>query len=193
MSTAIAEVNDVDRIRSAEFVKLTIINTNTNAIYTFSTAYKTEAIGGVNYTPMGGLVAVGDQQRDLAVTGYDTSISLAGVDPANISLVLANNIRGSEVEIRRGFYNDGGNLTNTYPRFTGIVTSYTIAEDRVDDLDAFTVVIRCSSYKSILENNIGGRRTSPDVWKTLYAGTDTSMDNVVNLNGAYFDFGVPVE
>ena len=193
MSTYIQEVDQVDRIRSAEFIKLTIIGTNTNAIYTFSTAYKKETIGGVEYTPMGGLVAVGNQQRDLAVTGYDTSVSLAGVDPANISLVLANNIRGSEVEIARGFYSDGGILTNVYPRFTGIVTSYTISEQREEQLDTYSVVINCSSYKTILENNIGGRRTSPDIWKTLYAGTDTSMDNVVNLNGAYFDFGVPVK
>lgn len=193
MSTYIQEVDDVDRIRSAEFIKLTIINTNTNSIYTFSTSYKKETIGGVEYTPMGGLVSVGQQQRDLAVTSFDTSIGLAGVDPANISLVLANNIRGSEVEILRGFYSDGGRLTNTYSRFTGIVTSYTISEQREDDIDAFTVVINCSSYKSILENNVGGRRTNTDAWRVFYAGTDTSMDNVVNLNGAYFDFGVPVK
>jgi hypothetical protein len=193
MSTYIEEVDSVDRIRSAEFIKLTVIGTNTNAIYTFSTSYKKETIGGVEYSPMGGLIAIGNQQRDLAVTAYDTSISLAGVDPANISLVLNTNIRGSEIEIHRGFYSDGGLITGMYPRFTGIVTSYTISEQREDQIDSFSVVINCSSYKSILENNIGGRRTSPDIWKALYAGTDTSMDNVVNLNGAYFDFGVPVK
>lgn len=192
MSTYIEEVDDVDRIRSAEFVKLTITNTNTSAIYTFSTSYKKETIGGVEYTPMGGLVSVGQQQRDLAVTSFDTSIGLAGVDPANISLVLANNIRGSEVEISRGFYTDGGRLSNVYPRFSGIVTSYSISEQREDNIDTFSVVINCSSYKSILENNTGGRRTNTDSWNSFYAGTDTSMDNVVNLNGAYFDFGVPV-
>lgn len=193
MSTNIPYVANTSSIRSAEFIKLTVIGTNTNAVYTFSTSYKAETIDGVSYTPMGGLVAVGNQQRDLAVTAFDTSISLAGVDPANISLVLAANIRGSEVEIRRGFYTNGGILSATYPRFNGIVTSYTVSEQREEGIDTFTVVINCSSYKSILENNIGGRRTSPDIWKTYYAGTDTSMDNVVNLNGAYFDFGVPVQ
>jgi hypothetical protein len=192
MSTSIPQVQDQDRIRSAEFVKLTITTATSSQIYTFSTSYKKETIGGVEYTPMGGLVAVGQQQRDLAVTGYDTSVSLAGVDPANISLVLNANIRGSEVEIQRGFYTDGGLLDGVYPRFTGIVTSYTITEVREDNIDLFNVVINCSSYKSILENNIGGRRTSPDTWRAQYGSSDTSMDNVVNLNGAYFDFGVPV-
>jgi hypothetical protein len=44
-----------------------------------------------------------------------------------------------------------------------------------------------------LENNIGGRRTNRDTWSYLYGNTDTSMDSVERLNGAYFDFGVPVK
>jgi hypothetical protein len=193
MSTSIAYVENQTRVISAEFVKLRIIETSTSTTYTFSTSYKNETIGGVSYTAMGGLIAISNQQRDLKVTGYDTTLTLAGVDPANIAMVLGKPIRGSEVEIYRGFYSTDQQLLDTVKRFTGIVTSYNVTEERITDLDAFTVSINCSSYKTLLENNIGGRRTNRDEWTKLYGNTDTSMDNVEKLNGAYFDFGVPVK
>lgn len=193
MSTSIPQVANTSSIKTAEFVKLTITTTSTTNTYTFSNAYKNETIDGTEYSALGGLVAVGNQQRDLTATAYDTSVALVGVDPTNISLVLNANLRGSVIEIRRGFYNDGGTLTATYPRFKGVVTTFQISEDREGDIDTFNVVINCSSYKTILQNNVGGRRTNRDAWNYWYSGTDTSMDNVEKLSGAYFDFGVPVK
>lgn len=193
MSTNIPQVENTSSIRTAEFVKLTITGPETTNIYTFSNSYKNETISGVEYSALGGLVAVGNQQRDLTATSYDTSVALVGVDPTNINLVLNANLRGSVIEILRGFYNQGGNLTATYPRFKGVVTTFQISEDREADIDIFNVVINCSSYRTILQNNVGGRRTNRDVWNYYYNGTDTSMDNVEKLNNAYFDFGVPVK
>ena len=193
MTTAIAQVANTASIKTAEFVKLVVATTNTTNTYTFSNAFKRETIDGTEYTALGGLVAVGNQQRDLTATAYDTSVALVGVDPTNINLVLNANLRGSLIEIRRGFYDDGGRLTATYPRFKGVVTTFQISEDREGDIDVFNVVINCSSYKTILQNNIGGRRTNRDVWNYLYNGADTSMDSVEKLSGAYFDFGVPVK
>jgi hypothetical protein len=191
--TDIAQVDNVDKVRSAEFVKLTVVNTGTDEVYTFSTSFKHENINGQDYTPMGGLVNIGQQQRDLRVTSFDTSISLVGIDPVNINLVLGKNIRGSEIEIYRGFYDDNYQLVNSVLRFTGIVTSYTVSETREGSDDMFGIVINCSSYKTVLENNVGGRRTNRDTWTYFYASTDTSMDGVEKLSGAYFDFGVPVK
>lgn len=191
--TDIVEVEGTNSVRTAEFIKLTIETTATTDTYTFSSSYKRETIDGVEYTALGGLIAVGNQQRDLSATSYDTTIVLAGVDPANIATVLNSNIRGSEVVISRGFYNSGGTLTNVYPRFRGIVTGYSISETLEDTNNTFLVSINCSSYKTILENNVSGRRTNRDVWNQWYSGADTSMDNVEKLNGAYFDFGVPVK
>lgn len=189
MSTTITQVEDTTKVISAEFVKMSI-GTST---YTFSTSGKIETIEGVEYTPMGGLVEIGNQQRDLKVTGFDTSISLVGIDPVNIQMVLGTNIRGSEVEIYRGFYNDSYELVNSVLRFTGVVTSYTVSESKELEQMSFSIVINCSSYKSVLENNIGGRRTNRDTWTYWYGSNDTSMDFVEKLNGAYFDFGVKVE
>ena len=82
-------------------------------------------------------------------------------------------------------------------RFNGIITSYTINEDldTENKNDIFTIVVNCSSYKTILENRVAGRQTSPSHWNE-YEGApatfDTSMTNVPNLTNAYFDFGAPV-
>ena len=109
MSQNIPEVQNTPAISSAEFVKLTIFNdfadpTDTT-VYTFSSAYKPEIIDGQSYTPLGGMLAVGSQNRDLRVTSGDTIIALSVIGADNIFLVLGTKIRVSEVLIIRGFYN----------------------------------------------------------------------------------------
>lgn len=158
------------------------------SIYTFSSAYTEETINGYEYDPLGGLLAVGAQNRELRVTAGDTSISLSGVGGNNITTVLGKKIRGSEIEILRGFYNNNMVLTNSYPRFTGIVTGYSIQEDREDKDDTFTVVLNASSYKTVLENRIAGRKTNQESWQT-FNPTDTSMNQVYSIAGVQFDFG----
>jgi hypothetical protein len=184
--------NNTPFINNAEFVKLTVYNeygnTANSNVYTFSSAYKSEVIDGVTYTPLGGLLAVGVQNRDLRVTSADTSISLSGVDGNNIYVVLATKIKGSEIEILRGFYNNNYVLGNTYNRFTGIITSYNIAEDRQQEEDNFTVTINASSYKSVLENRIAGRKTNKTSWQE-FNSTDSSMNNVYSIADQQFDFG----
>ena len=187
-----AVANNKAYVNSAEFVKLTIYNevgntANTN-VYTFSSSYKSETIGNVTYSPMGGLLMVGVQNRDLRVTSADTSLTLSGIDGNNISIVLGTKVKGSELEIIRGFYDANYILQNTYPRFTGIVTSYNIAEDRSERQDNFTVTLNASSYKTVLENRISGRKTNQQSWQ-VFNSTDTSMNNVYSLADQQFDFG----
>ena len=179
---------------NAEFIKLTIFNdasnlANTN-VYTFSSSYKTETIDGQEYSPMGGLLAVGVQNRDLRVTSADTSISLSGIGGDNIYVVLDKKIKGSEIEILRGFYDNNYVLQNTYTRFTGIVTSYNINEDREEKINNFTVTLNASSYKTVLENRIAGRKTNKSSWQ-VYNSSDSSMNNVSSIAGQNFDFGKP--
>jgi hypothetical protein len=118
---------------------------------------------------------------------------LSGVDGNNIYLVFDSNIKGSKLEILRGFYGDPGTanayvLQNTYTRFTGIVTSYAINEDREDLLDTFTVTVNASSYKVVLENRIAGRKTNKLSWQQ-FSANDSSMNNVFSLADQTFDFG----
>ena len=193
MTNIIPEVGTtVTNIISAEFIRLTIFNdyTNTNIVntYTFSSSYQMETIDGVEYTPLGGLLAVGAQQKDLRVTEADTSISLSGIDGNNINLVLANKVKGSQLEILRGFYSDTYVLGNVYPRFNGYITNYSITEDRQDQDDNFTVIVNASSFKSVLENRVAGRYTNKESWRS-FSPNDASMDNVYSISGRTFDFG----
>ena len=192
-----AVANDPLVLYNAEFVKLTIYNdvanTSNVTIHTFSSAYKTETISGQTYTPLGGLLAVGVQQRDIRATSADTSISLSGIPSDgsdNMSIVLGTKIRGSKIEITRGFYNNTYTLTSTAQRFTGIITSYNVTEERHDLVDNFTITLNASSYKNVLQNRVAGRKTNGESWKSFpVSATDTSMDNVYSLSDQYFDFG----
>ena len=189
-----AVANNKPLVTNAEFVKLTIYNeygnTANNNVYTFSSSYQAETIDGQVYSPLGGLLAVGVQQRDIRVTSADTSVSLSGFDGNNIYVVLNNKVRGSKLEITRGFYDANYNLTSNAHRFTGIVTNYQISEERQDQDDNFTVTLNASSFKSVLENRIAGRKTNSESWKE-YNPTDTSMDRVPSLSDRPFDFGKP--
>ena len=157
-------------------------------VHTFSSAYQFETINGQEYTPLGGLMAVGHQQRDMRVTSADTSVSISGIDGDNMATVLDTKIRGSKLEITRGFYDDNYILTSTAQRFTGIVTGYSIVEERQENDDNFTITLNASSYKTVLENRIAGRKTNPVSWKE-YSPTDTSMDQIYSLADQWFDFG----
>jgi hypothetical protein len=190
----IPEVVNAPSIINAEFVKLTVYNEYGNTananVYTFSSSYKEETIDGTVYTPLGGLLAVGVQNRDLRVTSADTSISLSGIDGNNIYVVLNTKVKGSEIEIWRGFYDDEFVLANSYLRFTGIVTSYNISEDRQEQNDNFTVTLNASSYRTVLENRIAGRNTNQQSWQ-VFNTSDSSMNNVYSIAGQNFDFGKP--
>lgn len=188
-----AVANNVTYTNNAEFVKLTIYNNVSNSadvtVHTFSSSYKQETINGQTYSPLGGLLAVGIQQRDIRATSADTSISLSGIDGNNMSIVLGTNIKGSKLEIIRGFYNNNYVLTSNAHRFTGIVTSYNINEDRHDLVDNFTITLNASSFKNVLENRIAGRKTNQLSWQS-FNPTDSSMNNIYSISGQSFDFGM---
>jgi len=187
-----AVANSPPQINSAEFVKITIYNeygnTANTTVLTASSAYKDETIDGQVYSAVGGLLAVGDQQKDIRVTSADTTVALSGIGGVNIATVLDTKIRGSKLEIWRGFYDNTGNMTSTAKRFTGIVTSYNITEERVGLEDNFTVSVNASSYKTVLENRKANRRTNPESWEH-FNPNDSSMWNIYSIATQTFDFG----
>lgn len=186
------------KIVNAEFIRVDIPGA-ADSPYFFSNSYRqetiTDPVGGTTatsvatFTALGGLVGVSGHQRDLSVTSYDTTITLVGIDQTKLGPIIDVGIKGARIQIYRGFYNEQGNLIDVPKlRYTGIVTSYSLNEDRVENFDAFTLSINCSSYKTVLENRNAGRYTNPRSWKNATPG-DTSMDRVPGLNNSKFDFG----
>jgi hypothetical protein len=183
------------QINHAEFVKLTVGTAAT--VYTFCNAAAPITVGGITFTNLGALLNVGDVQRDIKATSDDMTIQLTGIDPASIALILSSDIKGSLVEVWRGFFDSNNQIITTpttqfFKRYQGIINSVSITEDFNSELRQriATCSIACSSMRRILENRLSGVKTNQSNWQFLYAN-DTSMNRVSEISNQYFDFGSP--
>lgn len=183
------------QIRHAEFVKLTVGTAQT--VYTFCNAPTPITVGGITFTNLGALLNVGDVQRDMRSTSDDMTIALTGINPANVGIILGNDIKGSLVEIWRGFFDSNNQIITTpttqfFKRYQGIINSVSITEDFNSEMRTriATCSIACSSMRRILENRLGGVKTNQSSWQFLYPD-DTSMNRVATIANTYFDFGKP--
>ena len=145
------------------------------------------------YTALGGFLQMGTVTDNIKATSDDLEIALSGVpvDGNNyLTAVLEANPRGANVEVKRAFFDDDGFVTNVVQRFRGIVTTFSIDEntDTLAGENTATVVVRCASTTSILENKVAGQRTNETDRKRFFP-SDTIMDRVKDLHQVQFDFG----
>lgn len=193
--TTINAVNSPS-IRHSEFVKLSIGPLGSpTAVYSYCNAGGPVTVDGTTFNNLGSLMAVGDVQRDIKSTSDDMTISLTGLNPANVSIILSATIKGSIVEIWRGFLDSNNQIitsptTQFFKRYQGIVNNVSITEDFNDELRTriATCSISCSSMRRILENRISGVKTNQKSWQEFYPN-DTSMNRVAEIQSTYFDFG----
>jgi hypothetical protein len=183
------------QINHAEFVKLTVGTAQT--VYTFCNAAAPITVGGITFANLGALLGVGDVQRDIKATADDMTIQLTGIDPANVGIILGNQIKGSLVEVWRGFFDANNQIITTpttqfFKRYQGIINSVSITEDFNTDLRTriATCSISCSSMRAILENRLSGVRTNQSSWQFIYPN-DISMNRVSEISNTFFDFGSP--
>ena len=192
--TTINAVNG-SSIRHAEFVRLTVGTAGT--VYTFCNAAAPVTVSGITFSNLGALLNVGDVQRDMRATSDDMTIALTGIDPTAVSIILSNDIKGSLVEVWRGFLDSNNQIITTpttqfFKRYQGIINNVSITEDFNTEMRTriATCSIACSSMRRILENRLGGVKTNQSNWQFLYPG-DTSMNRVATIANTYFDFGKP--
>ena len=190
MSTTMTAL-DSPSIRHAEFIRLTMPSN----VYTFCNAAAPISVNGMTFTNLGSLLQISDIKRDIKANSSDLNISLTGVDGTNIAIVLNSEIKGSRIEIWRGFLDSDNQIITTptqqfFKRYQGIVSNYSITEDWDQQARSrvATVGISCASFRTILENRVGGVRTTPKIWQVFYPG-DNSMNRVPAIAGSYFDFG----
>jgi len=191
--TTIYAVNSAS-IRHAEFVKLSIGQPVTDT-YTFCNAAGAVTVNGEVFSNLGALLSVGDVQRDIKATSDDMTIQLTGIDPASIALILSNDIKGSLVEVWRGFLDSNNQIITSptqqfFKRYQGIINNVSITEDFNTEarIRVATCSISCSSMRRILENRISGIKTNSSSWQFFHNG-DTSMDRVQEISNQFFDFG----
>lgn len=183
------------QINHAEFVKLTVGNAAT--VYTFCNAAAPITVNGITFSNLGALLSVGDVQRDIKATSDDMTIALTGIDPTNVGIILGNDIKGSLVEVWRGFFDSDNQIITTpttqfFKRYQGIINSVSITEDFNSEARTriATCSISCSSMRRILENRLSGVKTNQNNWQFIYPN-DTSMNRVAEISNTYFDFGAP--
>ena len=184
------------QINHAEFVKLTVGTLGT--VYTFCNAASPITVGGNTFTNLGALLNVGDVQRDIKATSDDMTIALTGILPANIAVILSSDIKGSLVEVWRGFFDSNNQIltsptTQFFKRYQGIINNVAITEDFNIEMRTrvATCSISCSSMRRILENRLSGVRTNKSNWQFIYGTNETSMNRVSEISNTYFDFGSP--
>ena len=192
--TTINAVNG-SQINHAEFVRLTVGIAGT--IYTFCNAAAPITVSGITFSNLGALLSVGDVQRDIKATSDDMTIQLTGINPSNVALILSNDIKGSLVEVWRGFFDSNNQIITTpttqfFKRYQGIINSVSITEDFNTDARTriATCSISCSSMRRILENRLSGVKTNQNNWQFIYPN-DTSMNRVSEISNTFFDFGSP--
>lgn len=194
MSTTINAVTSPS-IRHGEFVRLTVGKAPSTTVYTFCNAAAPITVSGITFTALSVLLSVGDVQRDIKSTSDDMTIALTGINPTYVSLILSSDIKGSIVEVWRGFFDSNNQIitsptTQFFKRYQGIVSNVSIAESWNDELRqrVATCSISSSSMRRVIENRLSGMKTNQQSWQLVYP-SDVSMNRVAQISNTYFDFG----
>jgi len=191
----IAPVDGTSSIRLADFVR---VNTGGD-IYRFTTAPSDTLVPAVDstaFSAVGTLMKVGDVQRDIKSTANETSVTLIGIDIAMLGWVLSQTVKGSQIEMWHGFYNESNELLTSggsgglYQFFSGVITSFTISETWMEEARGYvgTITIAASAIQLILQNRIAGRYTNNNSWQFFNDG-DTSMNRVNFIETINYQFG----
>jgi hypothetical protein len=105
----IAPVQNTNNIRYANFVRITTSSTSYR-FATTPTALTIPAIDALPFSGLGQLVSIGEVQRDIKSTASETTITLVGIDTANLALVLGADLKGSQIEMWNGFFDENNEL-----------------------------------------------------------------------------------
>ncbi len=191
----IVPVQNTNNIRYANFVRIT----TPSATYRFATTPTALTISAVDASPFSGLgqlVSVGSVQRDIKSTAAETTVTLVGIDTTMLALVLGAELKGSQIEMWHGFFDQNDALITTggtgglYQFFNGYINSFSIAEQWMEEARSYVGVatVSASSVQLILQNRIAGRYTNNNSWQ-FYNSGDTSMNRVNYISNINYYFG----
>ena len=194
----IVPLQNTNNIRMADFVRITTASATYRSATT-PTALTIPAVDAQPFDALGTLVKISDVQRDIKSTANETSITLVGLDTAQLGWVLGHDIKGSLIEMWHGFFNDQNELITTggsgglYKFFTGYISSFQITEQYMEEAKMYVGVITASasSIQIILQNRTAGRYTNNNAWQ-FFNPTDTSMNRVNFIETINYAFGKDV-
>ena len=208
MAQNIAAV-DIPAIEHGILIDLSLPDPVTGAaiLYRISNCYTTVVYNGNTYTALGGFLQITDIQGDLQSTNNDITLGLSAIPAEYIEAIMGREIKGGLIRIYRVFFDTAtqqvknvGGVDQVFLRFDGYITNYAIQEDVASYQTAdvtHTISVTASSILGILEHRVSGRRTNTTSYQRQYGEAyinslilqDPSMDKVVALKAATFDFG----
>ena len=180
-------------IQTNLFVKVDVPGYQT---LTFSDYHKNYTIQGYLYTGIGELLSISNTTSNLRAAPEELSISVSGIPAGNVSDFVGQKVKGSQVEVYRGFFDAGtGELLsisgNPAGKFKGVLNNYAVTDDLDDDGEGSVIItFTCTSVIDQLNNKVTGRRTNPIDQAEFYPG-DQSFDRVPALAKSNFNFGAP--
>ena len=182
------------KIAVAEFISIRTFNSKTDpgTLIAVSNWVQNVTYAGVTYEALGPFISVGSQTRQLKNSQQETILSLVGIDPTWLQLILSGVTKGGLVNISRGFFDNSyvlqGNIL--YGRYAGIITAWNVQEtfDEQGQVRTCSLTISSSSLDMLLDQK-SGRFTNTQSWQSLGSQTDTSMNRVATLQNVYFNFG----
>lgn len=182
--------------------------------YRISNCYTNITYNSYTYQALGGFLDITDIQGDLQSTNNDVTLSLSAIPAEYIEAIMSREIKGGSIKLYRVFFDTATQavqVINSVPqiflRFDGIINNFAIQEDLQleESTVTHTITVTASSILAVLENRVSGRRTNTYSYQTFYdeqnittlidntatdaGGVDPSMDRVVALKAASFDFG----
>jgi hypothetical protein len=192
---SIPPVQNTNNIRYANFLRLST-GSATYQFATTPTALTIPAVDASPFTALGQLVSVGSVQRDIKSTAAETTVTLVGIDTSMLALVLGSDIKGSQIEMWHGFFDQNGELLTTggtgglYQFFNGYINSFTIGEQWMEEARSYVgvITVSASSIQLILQNRVAGRYTNNNSWQ-FYNSGDNSMDRVNYISTINYYFG----
>jgi hypothetical protein len=157
------------------------------------------------YLPLGNLVGITSLENEMRASNSPVTMTISGIPDTSIAEVVHSRTKGCKVKIFRGLFDpDTGNVltipgsANPFGRFTGFVENFSIAEDFQweNGVNSHRVTFELTSNVELLAQKIAGRQTNPESYRysnRYLRREDPSMDRIVALVGANFDFGKPRE
>ena len=127
------------------------------------------------YPAVGALLSVSGIDADIKAKQNDVTIVLSTIQNEYMNEIINNPIKGSAVEIRRVFFDIATGQFLNIPgnpsmEFSGVVSNFNFSEDWNENgaqSVTTTATLTCSSFLSVLQNKVAGRRTNQadeDFW-----------------------------
>jgi len=194
------DLSSYSNLQQATFVYINVPSYGPLRMSTYNTAISIQEDDSnyYTYTPNGILLSVSEFNNELSPSKQDITISLSAINQDFVNAMMGYAIKGSEVVIRRAFFNPQTGVMlaiagNPSKRFSGVIANYSF-NDEVNSLTGettTTISVSCSNIISVLENKISGQMTNSNLRRSLYSG-DKGFDRVSTVATTNYNFGKPV-